>query len=31
VKPDHVKRHDYNDLGLMTLAIVPLGPPVTFC
>ena len=31
VKLDHVKRHYFDDLGLVNLAIVPLGPPVSFC
>lgn len=30
VKLDHVKRHYYDDLGLVDPAIVPLGPPVPF-
>ena len=30
VKLDHVKRHYYDDLGLVNLAIMPLGPQVAF-
>ena len=30
VKLDHVKRHYYDDLGLVNLAIQPLGPRVAF-
>ena len=30
VKPDHVKRHYYDDLGLVNLAIMPLGPEIAF-
>ncbi len=30
VKLDHVKRHYYDELGLVNLAIMPLGPRVAF-
>ena len=30
LKLDHVKRHYYDDLGLVDPAIVPLGPPAPF-